>query len=90
MSCPVRASAQATAELEFHISPAPSSSRPHVRVGISENSEDCPDSLRILGVPQGAVHSYGDVWDTAPGPAPRSTPATQRTQMPLSGARSCR
>jgi len=37
MSCPVRANAQATAELEFHISPAPSSSLPQVRTGISRN-----------------------------------------------------
>ena len=34
---PVRANAQATAELEFHISPAPSSSLPQVRTGISRN-----------------------------------------------------
>lgn len=33
MSCPLTASSQAMSELEFHISPVPSSSSPQVAVG---------------------------------------------------------
>jgi len=37
MSWPVRANAQDTTELEFHISPVRSSSRPQVKAGTSRN-----------------------------------------------------
>ena len=83
MSWPVRASTHATMELEFHISPVRSSSRPQVSAGTaSQHSQHAFDSLRVVSGAHRAVDSFGDVRDVAAGPAPHFVAEDAETAEP--------
>ena len=80
---PLRTSSHETIELEFHISPAPSSSRPQTSVGRSGTRVPQPLSdTWIFGQPVRTFHGLGDVGDGAVAPPPNLVAEDPRVPDP--------